>query len=208
MKFATILILTLTALIMCSENEYMRSKKRNRNDDKKLSEAFKKIIDIVEEYKKDADIEKKDSTLPLSSPLDINKTSEEKSKEKLSKLLGEGSEKAIDKSFQDVEKKKKESSEKHEELKTLLQDKSFTLKELLEKQSELYYSKKNNSQHVSNQVSDEKSKEIDNLQKPVANKVEDNNKSQLIQTKESPEVQKKLEIQPLSKSISKVGNLN
>lgn len=191
---------------MCSETEHMRSKKRNRNDDKKLSEAFKKIMDIVEEYKKDAEIEKKDSTLPLSSPLDINKSSEEKSKEKLAKLLGEGSEKAIDKSFQDVEKKKKENSEKHEELKTLLQDKSFTLKELLEKQSELYYSKKNNSQHVSNQISDEKSKEIDNLQKPVVNKVGDNNKSQLIQQNELPVVEKTLE--PLSKPTNKVGNLN
>lgn len=205
MKLATILILALTALIMCSENENMRNRKRNRNEDKKLSEAFKKIIDIVEEYKKDADIEKKDSTLPLSSPLD-NKTSEEKSKEKLSKLLGEGSEKAIDKSFHDVEKKKKENSEKHEELKTLLQDKSFTLKEILEKQSELYYSKKNNSQHVSNQISDEKSKEIDNLQKPAINKVEDNNKSQLIQTKELPVVENKLE--QLTKPTKKDGNLN
>jgi hypothetical protein len=48
MKLATILILALTALIMCSENENMRNRKRNRNEDKKLSEAFKKIIDIVE----------------------------------------------------------------------------------------------------------------------------------------------------------------
>lgn len=163
MKLTTILLLILVSFVMSSSIENMRK----RDGNKKQEETLNKIIEIVDEYKNESETDKPSEKKLDPSTTDTLKTPEEKSKDKLSKLLGTGAEEAINKSFEDLKKNNDKKNSTHEELKTILQDKPYTLKELLDKQLELHNNKKNNSKNVKNQVSEEQNKQLETLQKPV-----------------------------------------